>query len=544
MPPRIGRAALLTRIGRRVAFGRMRTLHRIGGLVSISFGVVAMGVCLAACVGDEPATDGPGDSSGTDAGTDSSQGDGGGVSSDGAAGTDATACVPTCSADNKSLSCGGSSTACALGCAGATAADPAHCLAMDPTGAVEPSDLSVPGVGDFALVADGGPAPGLKFFTDTGRITTADDATEIRPANAVAGTQEVTHGIGFRLVAGKVGIFQFKNLTLPTSAAHHTATGSVALAIVASEEIKIGGVLDLACAIPNIAGSHAGAAAPPNASTQVNGMGPGAGQAGNTSPSLGTVISGGGGGGHAAIGGPGGDGLKCFNCEALVFGGLGGTTYDDTTFDPPLGGSGGGAGAGSSTLGGAGGGSGGGAMQLVAGKRITIGDGTGPAANGAGELQQGINAGGCGGGGVLSPQSAGGGGSGGSIVLEAPEIVGKANAGVASNGGGGGGVGSLTGTNQGQNAVISAQMSQGEAGSGCLGTGGNGGAGAATAGTTGVLATSGTCADTSTKYGGGGGGSAGRVRINTLTGTITVDPSFVISPSGAGAYQKGTIVTR
>ena len=519
----------------------MRTLRPFGGLASVSLGMMVVGVWLAACVGDDapaPVTS-PG-SGGADSATEGgNSGDGGGPSSDGAAGTDAAECAaPSCTADGTSLLCGTTPTPCALGCAASAAAVPAHCRVIDPTGSVEPSDLAVPGVADFVLLADGGPAPGLKFFTDTGRITTADEATEIRPANMVPQTQEVTHGIGFRLVDSRVGIFQFKNLTLPATdtifGKPHIATGSVALAIVAAEELKIEGVLDLACAIPNPAGSHAGAAAPANPSTQVNGMGPGGGLAGGKSPSLGTILSGGGGGGHSGLGGAGGDGLKCFNCEALVFGGAGGAAYDDTTFDPPLGGSGGGAGAGSSTLGGAGGGSGGGALQLVAGIRITIGDGTGPAAGATGEVRQGINAGGCGGGGVLSTQSAGGGGSGGSIVLEAPEIVGKAN----------GGIGDISGISRGQNGVISAQVSQGEAGSGCIGTGGNGGAGATLAGTKGVLASTGTCLDTSTKYGGGGGGSAGRVRLNTLTGDITAAPSFVISPSAVGAYQKGTIVTR
>lgn len=513
-----------------------------------------VGVWLGACVGDEFAPNGATDAEpGTEAGTVTPGNDEGGqmgqMGSDAAPGTDAAQCAaPACSADGKALVCGNTQTPCALGCAATAGTVAAHCKVLDPTGSVEPSDLAVPGVTDFVLLADGGPAPGLEFFTDTGRITTADGATEIRPANQVPQTEEVTHGIGFRRVDNKVGIFQFKNLTLPATdtifGKPHIATGAVALAIVAAEEIKIAGVLDLACAISNPAGSHAGAAAPPNASTQVIGMGPGGGAAGQKSPSLGTILSGGGGGGHSALGGAGGDGLKCFNCESLIFGGAGGAAYDDTTFDPPAGGSGGGAGGGSTTLGGGGGGNGGGALQLVAGIRITIGDGSGPAANGAGEVRQGINAGGCGGGGVLNPQAAGGGGSGGSIVLEAPEIVGKANAGVASNGGGGGGVADFTGISRGQNGVISAQVSQGEAGNGCIGTGGNGGAGATPGGTAGVAATAGSCADTSTKYGGGGGGSAGRLRVNTATGDITAAPSFVISPSGVGAYQKGTIVTR
>ena len=435
----------------------MRTLLcRFAVVGSVSFSTLVVAVWLGACVGDD-ASGGVGSSGSSD--TDSGNpGDGGPAGSDGGVGVDAAQCAaPACTADGKSLACGASETACALGCAVSAAAVPAHCRVLDPTGAVEPLDLAVPGVGDFVLLADGGPAPGLKFFTDTGKITTADGVTEIRPANAVPQTQEVTHGIGFRLVANKVGIFQFKNLTLPVTdtilGKPHIATGSVALAIVAAEEIKIEGVLDLGCAVPDPAASHAGAVAAANNSTQVNGTGPGAGAAGNKSASLAAVISGGGGGGHSALGGAGGDGLKCFNCEALVSGGAGGVTYDDTTFDPPLGGSGGGAGAGSSTLGGAGGGGGGGALQLVAGKRITIGNGSGPVANATGEVKQGVNAGGCGGVGVLSPQSAGGGGSGGSIVLEAPEIVGKANAGVASNGGGGGGIADFTGISLGQNGV-------------------------------------------------------------------------------------------
>ena len=508
------------------------------------FAAVVLGAWVAACVGDDPGASGPGDT-----GADGGPGGGGDGSvmpgTDGSVGpgtdgdSDAATCTAAACVDNgASLSCGGGpKTACTYGCAPATGATAAHCRVFDPTGSVEPTDLTQAGLMDFS-------GTDLKFFTDTGRITSADEATEIRPANATATVEEVSaNGIGFRLVAGKLGIFQFKNFTLQASQSFDFtgASGTVALAIVAAEEVKINGVLDVGCSFHPLhgyppAGSFPGSGTPADAKTQLNGMGPGGGKAGGKSAaSGGYLVSGGGGAGHGAAGGQGGDGI--YQTEAVVFGGAGGAFYDDTPFDPPLGGAGGGSGG--HTTGGAGGG----AVQIVAGVRITIGSGPD---GGAGI--QGINAGGCGGGDGFNGPAAGG-GAGGTILLEAPEVVGKANAGVASNGGGGGGPGSMS-SNGPQNGSITTTPAQGEIGVDCssgavqaFGGGGTGGAGATPNGGKGGFP-AGTGPSTATRYGGGGGGAAGRVRILTVSGDITADPSFVISPSVTPSFQKAKIATR
>ncbi len=516
----------------------LRRLVPARGWLFCAFGVTLTAtVWLAACVGDDTAaTPGGITDPGTEAGGPGADGSSTNNPDGSTPGVDSGCAAAACVDNGAALGCGATKTTCDYGCAEPTATTAAHCRAFDPSGAVEPTDLAVAGVKDYA-------GHNLKFFTDTGRITSPDESMEIRPPNADPLVEEVSsNGIGFRKVAGKVGIFQFKNFTLEPSAAgaifdSNGAFGSVALAVVAAEEIKIEGILDIGCdrRFSNdypAAASAAGSNTPANAQTQENGKGTGGGLAGGKAQS-GNVIAGGGGGGHAAGGGQGGDGVV--PNQALVFGGNGGIAYDDVAFDPPLGGSGGGAGN-------AGGGGGGGAVQLVAGKRITIGNGLGPDAGANGAVRQGINAGGCGGQGGFSTASAGGGGSGGAIVLEAPEVIGKPRSGVASNGGGGGGVGGIDGTT-GQNGSISALPSAGGPGADCFGAGGTGGGGSDPFGGKGPAPATCTVGG-ATKYGGGGGGAAGRVRINTASGDITADPTFVISPTATPAFQKAKIVTR
>ena len=482
---------------------------------------------MAACVGDDPAVQGG--SSGTVTGP-----DGGGTPNDGAAsggdsatGTDSSTPSCACVDTGASLLCGATRTACGdYGCAEATADTAAHCRRFDPTGLVEPTDLTVAGLKDYT-------GKNLKFFTDTGQITTTDGATEIRAANAFPDKEEVNAaGIGFRLVAGKVGIFQFKNLTIEKADAFNFngAIGSVALALVATEQITISGKLDLGCTTFGQlsgyppAGSSVGGT---SVTTTVSGdgAGPGKGKGGGVAGGL--AEGGGGGGGHGALGGGGADGFN----TSVASGGLAGASYTDPSFDPPLGGSGGGSGAMAS------GGAGGGAVQLVAGTKITIGSGTGAVA-GAFGLAEGINVGGCGGASNLNGPS-GGGGSGGTILIEAPVVVGLVNAGLASNGGSGGGGAS----DSQQNGVISSSV-QGPATNVCYGGGGNGGAGTSPPGGTGLTGTVNDACGGAKSYGGGGGGAAGIVRILTKSGSVTTDASFLISPSIAPALQKGKIATR
>ena len=251
--------------------------------------------------------------------------------------------------------------------AGAVAA---HCRRFDPTGAIEPEDLALAGLMDLV-------GKNLKFYTQTGQITTDDGLTEIRAANGIATTQEVTaNGIGFRLVEGKVGIFQFKNLTIQQAESFHFngGAGNVALGLVAAEAVTIEGKLELGCGsnlgqlngYPPAASHGAGAA-------EADGTGPGAGKVATKVNN--ELVAGGGGGSHSVGGGGGGAGLTSNAVtNVMANGGASGMTYLDPAFDPPLGGS---AGGGSHSVPG---GAGGGAVQIVAGKKITIGTGTGPVA--------------------------------------------------------------------------------------------------------------------------------------------------------------------
>lgn len=510
---------------------RNRSSARLGVLLS-GFLLVGGAAVIAACVGDDSAVSGtgPGTTEGG-AGADStvgSGGDGGNGNNDSSVGADGGACA--CASASTALSCSGTTTACPYGCAEPTATDPAHCRQFDPTGAVEPTDLTVGGLKNFT-------GKNLKFYTETGQITTDDGVTEIRAANAIATKQEVAaNGIGFRRVDGKVGIFQFKNLTIQAAESFHFngAFGNVALALVATEQVTIEGKLELGCF--SSAGQLYGyvpAASHGSGAAGADGTGPGGGKVAATVNSQ--LVAGGGGGSHSLGGGGGGGGLTTGAVTAT--GGAAGTIYIDPGFDPPLGGSAGGGGNGVV------GGPGGGALQIVAGTKITIGTGSGPDAGSYG-LVQGINVGGCGGGPALNG-GASGGGSGGTILLEAPVVVGLANAGIASNGGGGGG---LNGGDLPNHGSITSTNAPGGTENMCYGAGGAGGAGAlgGLIGPSGQGGASGPtgCSGGVAKYGGGGGGSVGFIRILTVSGDVTAAPSFVISPASAPQLQKAKIATR
>lgn len=447
--------------------------------------------------------------------------------------------APACVADGGAVNSCGTTAACQYGCTPAAGTAAAHCLQIDPSGAIDPSDLAVVGVKDFV-------AAGAQFDTDTGKITSTDGATVIRSANTNPDAEEVdaTTGIGFRRVAGSVGIFQFKSLTvnagsgLPPSS---NAIGSIGLALVAQTTITINSEIDVGTHY--FAGNNPPASGPGGVTavvdTEANGYAPNDGGISGGSGLLGTgsiITSGGGGGGHAANGGAGGGGTG-------ASGGSFGPTYDDTSFDPLIGGGGGGAGR---TFNGqqAAGGRGGGAIALVAGQSITIGNGSGSASNGAYGLAQGINAGGEMGS-YSTAYSGGGGGAGGTILLEAPIVTGNKNAGVAANGGAGGNA--ATSVPPANDGVISNTAAYAAGTSGCEGAAGVGSAD----GTFEKPLSGGSGADpgsscaSGTRYGGGGGGGAGRILVLTSTGDFTsVDPAFVVSPSATPAFVKGPLPLR
>jgi hypothetical protein len=217
---------------------------------------------------------------------------------------------------------------------------------------------------------------------------------------------------------------------------------------------------------------------------------------------------GGGGGGYCTAGALGGTGASTGS------GGLAGEVWgvDGTeagAIDRRLlraGSRGGDGSPGTASAGGRGGG-GGGAVQLSAGRSITV-LGSVAALGGAGE------------GGTISPTSAGaggGGGSGGMILVEAPSVSVRDN-GLLVGGGGGGGGSCWVRPDGGP--VTSNEGEHGDNG-GTAATGGVGGVCGATVGGTGGAATSATTPaepGIPSFNGGGGGAGAGCVSIRTRSG--------------------------
>lgn len=276
-------------------------------------------------------------------------------------------------------------------------------------------------------------------------------------------------------------LFVMHSLTLPdTASLSFTGMNPVILAVLTTASIQgpiiVNGMLNNA-----IAGGFSGTA-----------PGPGAGQGGNGFASA----SGGAGGSFCGVGGQGGSPTPPIP--------VGGPTYGTPNLVPLIGGSAGGEAGGTS-------GAGGGAIQIVAGQGITVG------------LFASINAGG-GGAGIIR-----GGGSGGAILLEAPSVLVQGI--LAANGGGGGGYGG-----NGANGSASSQPAPGgiEQIDGGAATGGMGSAGSVIdGGNAGGY-------DPQAGFAGAGGGGAGRIRINTATGSANI--SGTISPApGSGCMTQGML---
>jgi hypothetical protein len=255
--------------------------------------------------------------------------------------------------------------------------------------------------------------------------------------------------------------------------------GNLPLIVVALSDVSINGLLD--ATVDTIYGDHAyaGGASGPAMSTRGNGPG------GGTAP---TAMSGAGGGGFC---GKGGDGAA-----ATGTGAAGGIAYGNPTNVPLLGGSSGASGGYEK------GGGSGGAIQIASATSIQV------TALGV------IDVGGGGGGWIQS-----GGGSGGAILLQAPTVTVAGT--LAANGGGGAESGD---NNNGQNAQPSATAAAGGVASSGRNAGGNGAAGTAVDGAAGPIVAM-------SANGGGGGGGAGRIRIDTSTGSATVGSTAVLSPA-------------
>lgn len=289
-------------------------------------------------------------------------------------------------------------------------------------------------------------------------------------------------------------------------------TGRRPLAIIASGDVEIDGVIDVSAQLarPGPGGGNGGT---PSARSGA-GAAPGAG-----GEHVGTYADGGGGGGgYCGVGGDGGSG----STVPFARGGVGGMRIDPRELSPLVGGSGGGVGPGGEpATGGRGnsglGGGGGGAVQISSPVRIRI----------FGSIVAG------GGGGIGGRNSdlytnwgaGGGGGSGGAVLLEAPEIeiggrlVATGGAGASSGGSGFVGINGEDGLGL---DPASGGLASASATENYSAAGGDSGGGTAVDGLDGE----------SNAYngsnGGGGGGGAGCLVLRTPGG---VDPGGARSPS-------------
>lgn len=377
-------------------------------------------------------------------------------------------------------------TPCPWGC---LSANGAHCGELQPSGGVVTAD-------------DLRPVPGQTLVD----VTLTADPTTI---NTVTGEITGTRGSGAGLVDGidfsirkGIAVFRMKSLTITEDVDVRGVNG---IALVALETISVDRDLDLlACGNANAAQGGFTGGAP---ATIGNGPGGGAAGAGGNDDS-----SGGGGGGHGGNGGSGGSGQT----EPAV---AGGGTYGTAVIAELIGGAGGGGGGNN----GGRGGNGGGAIQLAANGEIRF--------SSAGE----INAGGCGGQAGQDQRAAGGGGAGGAILIEGPTVTFLANSGLFVNGGGGGGgdradQGATNGENGRDNNQAAAGGSRGPNG----GSGGSGAADTTLDGSPGLM----------DRNGGGGGGAVGWIRVNTRSGSATVDGSFSPVLGEGSPASVGTAVVQ
>jgi hypothetical protein len=330
-----------------------------------------------------------------------------------------------------------------------------------------------------ALVPTGSGATPDDVGNSTGLLDVAIDADISGDDGTIKNTERdpglgINHGIDYEVVNGQA-VFRAKSWHFTNDV---VIVGALPVIFVATGDIAIDKAFDAR-------GKCTGAGAGPGgfAGSDLDATGSGGGLGGPTAD----PTQGGGGGGHGSVGGDGGNNAAS-----------GGHAFGDLTLAILVGGGGGGGGGGGVAITGGGGG---GAVQLVAGGTITIG----PNAN--------VDAGGCGGIHGGNNDSGGGGGAGGAILLEGLAI--NLHGIVAANGGGGGAGGGGTSGSKG-----SANRTPAPGGPGGDGDGGSGAAG-------GVAALPGMMAS----HSGGGGGGVGIIRLNTRTGSASVDSPTLLSPN-------------
>lgn len=376
-----------------------------------------------------------------------------------------------------------------------------------------PADGGTPGTDGSTPADDGATKSALGFtpsnidlsgidLTKVGDFVVDNDACTINSENNLASCGDGAGVLGFKLATqtdgSKVAVYVARTMNI-LAGKNLTVEGNNPVVFVALDTITIAGTFN-----GNARGDVAIAGGQEVRTTRAKGAGPGGGGAG-------TATAGGGGGSFCGVGGAGA--AESGNPSPV------GTTYGPAEITPLVGGSSGGAGDVGSA------GPGGGAIQLVAGKSITI--------DASGLVHVGGGGGGFGG---ISGQEANGGGSGGAILLEslAVSVAGT----LAANGGGGGaGTSSDVGGTPpldpgGANATPNATPAAGGRSGIGPSSGGNGSAAASLNGTAGAF--------TAGNSGGGGGGGAGRIRINTKVGQATLTGTLSPSATTTCATQ-GTV---
>jgi len=365
-------------------------------------------------------------------------------------------------------------------------------------------------------------------WTTTGAVTMNTDTGAV---SGLAAGEIVFNVVPQGGGAPDLGVFSFHDIDIRHDV---TVVGDNALVLLSCTDINIDGAINASgtSGVMNVSGACSGGFGGPGGFNGGNclssfpphdGQGPGGGGVGAQAPCNWLVESGGAGASFGGTGGHGGDGDDGGGCS--IAGPVPAVPYGTLELIPLIGGSGGGTGG--DNYGGPGGG-GGGAVQLSANGSITVG------ASGLIWAGGGGGAGGHDGG---DSGAGGGAGSGGAILLEADTV--SVDGTMAVNGGGGGA--GFNG-NPGWGSGIGASGQPGTSDESCAlggiatgsggGNGGDGSCGDVTSGAPGGIA----------ENGGGGGGAAGRIRVNTRSGSMS--GSGVFSPSvSSGLVTEGFIET-
>jgi hypothetical protein len=325
---------------------------------------------------------------------------------------------------------------------------------------------------------------GATINTDTGLIRDGDGRTVTVPFTMLPAPEGTGTSTGVPL-----GLFLFHDLTVGSLAVE----GEAALVILSYGELTVRGLIDISAKDEPAPGALSGCS--------------GEGRRGGV--------------GFRSPGAAGG----CFNIQAGGQGGTGGAAFalspkvgacnpGKESLIPLRGGCSGAAIEGSTREGG-----GGGAVQLVSNTRIVFLDRGGVVAGGAGGFRDDAEMG----------SGGAGGGAGGGVLLEAPSLIFEAGSGIAANGGGGG---SYVQRGGDADTLTVLPAPGGQSTVSHKGSGGHGASLSALDPENGQSVSSEVDIDDpeTAAGGGGGGGTVGRIRINTLSGTLEVPPGVILSP--------------